>query len=526
MAHDGRELELKLAVDPASVRRLKAHLKGLLQGRYPVSVSLDSVYFDTPEHTLRANALALRLRRTGSGYVQTIKAGEGRPIGIFDRSEWEQPAAGYSAEHLLIKDTPVERVLGKQRLGSLRPVFQTRVRRTSYRLSRDGSPVEASLDEGYVEAGRQRCRLCELELEWAGKHSHGATGKLFALAKRLDRIVPMRLCLKDKAERGYELIERQVATGVPLAPIALGRDTSNEEAFRIISRACLGEVIRNEPGMLAGDGEALHQMRVALRRLRAAIGMFRQMVSDRQCLRIKAGLRWIMGELGAARDLDVFMAEVLTPLRHRHAKDPGFLRTRRDFERDRRKAHEHAAIAVKSRRYRLLILETAEWIENGSWTRRGDHKSRRRRAKSVERYAVRKLERSWRKLKRGCNRLSDRSALERHRLRIRAKKLRYAVEFFRGLFPRPRSTRRCTTIVRRLKHLQDALGALNDVVARESLASRFALSLRRVRPVSDSVARAFSAGLIFGEEDARMAELLDTAESAYRDLLKVEPFWK
>ena len=90
------------------------------------------------------------------------------------------------------------------------------------------------------------------------------------------------------------------------------------EAFRAIARNCLRQIIANEPVMCAGRAEGLHQMRIGLRRLRAAIAIFADVVGDEDQKKIKSELKWITQELGPARDLDVFAADVLEPLRASH----------------------------------------------------------------------------------------------------------------------------------------------------------------------------------------------------------------
>ncbi len=523
MSKEPREIELKLGLDPADVRRVKRFLGRVFGGAAPVARALVSVYFDTPELALRTRGISLRVRRVGRRYVQTVKVADGQTAGIFDRPEWEHTVSGPDPDLSQTKGTALEHVVSKRISDSLRPIFQTSIRRTTFRLSHSGSQIDASVDEGFVKAGKRRAPLCELELE----RVRGETERLFSVAKALDCVVPLRLCVKSKADCGYELLRRHGAGAEPAAAVHLLKSFTSEEAFRVIGRQCLGELIRNEPSMLGGGGEALHRMRIALRRLRAAIATFSRMVGDRHCAMIKADLAWVTGELGPARDLDVFIAEVLTPLRKRHIKAPGFPEICRDFEERRTTAYRDAATAIRSHRYRKLTLDTAEWLETGPWTRSRSHFTHKQCVRPILKYAVEQLARRHRKLRNGPPvGLRDLSPVERHKLRIRGKTLRYATECFADLFTKPKSVRRRKAALSALKDLQASLGALNDVATRESLAAHVALSMRRGSKVSSPLAKAFSAGVIFGEQDARIAQLLESAERAYARLLKTKPFWK
>jgi len=122
--------------------------------------------------------------------------------------------------------------------------------------------------------------------------------------------------------------------------------------------------------------------------------------------------------------------------------------------------------------------------------------------------------------------LQQLSAPERHRLRIRAKKLRYATEFFAELFTQGKRAKRCKAALSALRDLQGTLGALNDIATRESLTSHIATAKRSASRAASGAKRAFAAGMIFGAEEADIAQLLDSAERAYTRFLKVKPFVK
>jgi triphosphatase len=144
---------------------------------------------------------------------------------------------------------------------------------------------------GKVEAGPQSSPLCELELEL----KRGESAELFKLARMLAEEVPVQLAVKSKAERGYALIAGKVPGAVKAAPVALTPDCSRQAAFQTIARACLRQLVANAPVTLRGDPEGLHQMRVALRHLRAAISLFADMLLGPQTEEMKAQFKWITG---------------------------------------------------------------------------------------------------------------------------------------------------------------------------------------------------------------------------------------
>ena len=161
-----------------------------------------SVYFDTDKHKLRKHGLMLRVRRIRNRYVQTIKATNNS--GPFERDEWEVEIAGRKPDLSLAKDTPLERVLTDKLRRQLKPVFETRVKRTVYQLSGDEHEIALTVDHGAIDTGEHSRPLCEIELELE-------RGKRYGSLRCRTRTDPgasgSRLALKSKAERGYELID-------------------------------------------------------------------------------------------------------------------------------------------------------------------------------------------------------------------------------------------------------------------------------------------------------------------------------
>ena len=265
-------------------------------------------------------------------------------------------------------------------------------------------------------------------------------------------------------------------------------------------------------------------MRIGLRRLRTAISIFKDVVADFNRDRVKSELEWITNELGPARDLDVLNAEVLRSLENIVPLDRDLSQIRKEFEPRRRQAHNQAKRSIKSTRFAHAILEAAEWIEFGAWTFTDDPLQRLRREGLMGAHAAAELARRRVKIRKEGKRLRDTSEEQRHKLRIQAKKLRYAIEFFASVFTGEKRERRRKAALSALKDLQGALGDLNDIAVRERLMSEIADAnpKRGKRPSRVP----FVAGVIYGSQEARRDDLVKAVDRAHAEFSHVKTFWK
>jgi len=356
-----KEIELKFEVTPQDLRKLRG--ARVLRRKPLKEEDLVSVYFDTPKHKLARNDVTLRVRHNGAKCLQTIKSGG--LAGSFRRGEWEHETKGDVPNLRKARDTALAPLLTKKLKRGLKPVFETHIHRTSVPVRKNGTLIEVALDEGRVRAGRRSAPISELELEL----KRGKTGDIFKLAHEMGKLAPATLSLKSKSERGYDLIENKPAKAVGAEKIRLQRGMNTADAFRIIGRSILRHIAGNETAVRRSDSEGVHQMRVGLRRLRAAISLFAKLLGDQETERVKAELKWLTGELAPARDLDVYMRNEIEPLRRdaptrRGMKElAGALTLRRDA------AFGKASAAVESRRYRSLLLDTLQWLETGDWAK-------------------------------------------------------------------------------------------------------------------------------------------------------------
>lgn len=512
-ARQGTEVELKLEFDPADTARIASHpaLKDSLVP--PSDQDLVSVYFDTPDCALHRLGVYLRIRDSGGRYVQTVKSAKSKTA-LLERLEWEREIPSGALDLDGVEGTALEPLLTPAIRASLRPLFETRIARRIYRVERDGAEIEVAIDRGEIATRTHTRPITELELEL----KQGEKRALFRLAQVLAETVPFRLEVKTKAERGYELLQNRLYQAERAADVDIPPEMEAGEAFRAIAQSCLRQIMANEPSMCMGQTESLHQMRIGLRRLRAAIAVFADVVDDDDVKKITGELKWITKELGPARDLDVFGADVLRPLRAKRPEDEGLASSHRQFEEKRMAAYARAAAAARSLRFRAAMLDLAGWIETGPWSTDNDKERQSLRTRPVADHAEHELARLRKRIKRKGADLRHRSVKQRHRLRIRAKRLRYATEFFAATFPGEARAKRRVEMLSALKDLQDALGGLNDLATRHALiADELKGDTGRAEGVA---ARAHLAA-----PDTEEALLLK-AEQAFARFAETKAFWK
>ena len=510
-----KEIEVKLELAPATLLSLKKIPLFQTIKAAPKRASQVSVYFDTDEHKLRQKGLMLRVRREGRRYTQTIKSTTN--FGLFERDEWETEIAGREPDLNQANGTVPGPLLSKKVRRRLKPLFETRVRRTVYPVVDDERAIALAVDRGTIDTGTRSQRLCEIEIEL----ERGTPAVLFDVARELTLALPARLAVKSKSERGYEIVDGEQELPVKAAPVDLPAGTSTREAFRMIGLACLKQVINNEAALIKGDPEGVHQMRVGLRRLRAAMSLFAVLLRDPQTEAIKTELKWLAEELGPARELEVLVNRVVAPMNRRGRRWRGMPLLSQEFAERRDVALKYARGAVQSARFRVLTVDIAAWLQAGLWTNPQDDLVRDRGDLPIEMFASEQLARRWRKIRKRGRVLGRLDARSRHKLRIQTKKLRYAAEFFATLFTTKRAVKRRKQFLSTLERLLDGLGDLNDIYVHAKRIAAMGIRHRRAKP-----SRVFAAGLLTGREDARMEAAIITTTEAYAELVKVKPFWR
>jgi inorganic triphosphatase YgiF len=508
----GTENEVKFEVSPDDLQKLAASRSLRPTGGQLVKHKyLVSTYFDTPEHTLRRNGVSLRVRQAGKKCVQTIRtAKDGIALG---RGEWEHKLESNEPNLRAARGTALEPLLSKNLRRDLDPIFATHVHRTLVLLRSGNSRVELALDQGRVRAGHNSTPLAEVELEL----KNGSVADLFKAARMVTKLVPAKLAVRSKSEQGYDLVEDQPVSAVRASKITLKRKATFSSAFQAIARSVLHHIAANQPAVLAAQPEGVHQMRIAVRRLRAAIWVFSKLLQSKQTEMIKRDLKWLAEKLGPVRDLDAFLDTKVNRLASAEPPIAGLADLISELIYRRDLAAEAAKIAVASARYRFLIFNALEWIEDGTWLKRASIRGNQR----TKSFAIHLFDRRIKKAKGRAKNVRKLNVRDRHKLRIAMKKLRYTADFFESLFSGSANAKALSRYKDCLERLQDSLGALNDIAVHHKLVTKLGADSeeKKSRLVS------FAAGAVVGSERSEIEPLLDVAQKAARKLRRAEEFW-
>jgi inorganic triphosphatase YgiF len=474
---------------------------------------LTSTYYDTPDGALRRRKLTLRVRERDGQYTQTVKE-ESPAQGILSRGEWEDavdenrpdPTAAESGPHL--PDIPA---------GDVRPVFVTEIRRTAFEIEpAPGTAIEASIDEGQIRAldDDRAESVVEIELEL----KRGDAALIYDIALRLLEVAPLRIETRSKSERGYHLIGGgdDAPPAIHAEPIELHPEMTAEAALGAIGRTCLAQLLRNEPAVLTGSPEGVHQMRVAVRRLRSAIPSFKKFLPQDDVRWVAEELRWLGRALGPARNLDIFATELLPGARCVLPDHPGWDSLSTDLDWLRRGAHEKGKEAVLSQRYTQAMLRLLRWFDGRGWRRGSSSDEPGSLSCPIIGSVSSVLDRRMRNVRHRSKDFKLLPPPKRHKLRIAVKKLRYTMELFGSLF----GLHDLAAFAGRLKHLQTDLGYVNDVrVAHEYITELFA----EIEPRSLS---ALAWVALLETHDQHIAAGERKLRRHLRQLVDTTPFWR
>lgn len=458
------ETELKLRISPNHMARLKRHplLRTLTSGR-PQNRRLYNVYFDTPERYLQQHAMALRLRRSGRQWLQTLKGGGGVQAGLHQRNEWETPVPGEALELDALEQAGAMHLPGKVR-KALRAEFVTDFTRSVRMLNFSGAVIELGMDSGVIQAGRRTHTISELELELKA----GQPVQLFELALVLQEIVPMEVEAISKAEYGYRLCDR-MQPAVARAEIPdLRQDATLAQALQGMIWSCLTQLQANVPGAVARLGdEYLHQIRVSLRRLRVLLGLAAAVQADAELASLRQALADLSVELGKLREWDVFVGVTLPPARAQLAGLADMEGVIRYSEGQRRQQYVQARHSLQAQAFQRLLLRFGAWMLGGYWEQLVWQAEAAGKQIQLFQFARLVLRRRSKQAHRLYLQLAQSPSPEQlHGLRIACKKLRYSAELFASLY-KHHGVRRYLAA---LSAVQDKLGILNDIaVARRLL---------------------------------------------------------
>ncbi|MCX2860511.1 CYTH and CHAD domain-containing protein [Paucibacter sp. PLA-PC-4] len=485
------EVELKFQVPNARREALRRWVVGSV-AQPARRQRLQAAYFDTPARDLARAGLALRLRREGLRWVQTLK-GAGADgmtrlehnVDLSDRSA-ALPAldaarhAGHPAGERLLA------LLASLPAGTLVCLFRTDIWRLKRPLRTRLGVVELAFDEGFLIAeaaagGLQRLPVCELEIELLS----GAPQAVLEVAQRHALRQGLWLDQRTKAQRG-DMLARAEAMAPPVGarPAQLQRGSTPAQGLHAALLGCLQQILPNASQLADGlfTPEHLHQLRVGLRRLRSALALFKGLdpaADDQTLAELSAAL---FRGLGAARDGDVlregsWSAELAAALRARWSEAEPVLASSAPAE--------SPALLLRGRSGQMLLLTLMGRIAELAAAPEAEAKAKLKPA------LRRRLQRWSEAVRADAKRFAALDEAQRHRLRKRIKRLRYGLEFSAGLF----ESKELKRWSRGLAAAQEALGELND------------LALALQQGAGDDDRRFFALGWLQARHDQRLREL-------------------
>lgn len=506
------EIEVKLIVHPGDMQAVLRAVGDVASITGSPSVKrLESRYYDTPSRTLQSRGMTLRVRRVGKDFIQTVKT---EADGLFARGEWEKPVASFQPELA----APPPGAPGIAAECGLDEVFVTKVERNKLIVRfpawrGDASRIEMAMDTGVIHAGARDVAVNEVELELID----GQAADVFDLGARLAELVPLQLSVDAKSARGYRLADGAPPPSVKADKLDFPDDITLEDGMRRSLQACVRQWLENQSCALDGrDPEGVHQMRVALRRLRSAINFFRDFIPDPPLAEFREQSRWVAGSLGPARDWDVFLLETLPPVLDLWPGHRGLLALYDGARAMRDAGYDEARIVISSPAYTVFALRLAGWIQRRGWHAGLPEDVLEAMQRPMTEHAGHLLDRLHDRALKAGEGFDDLDAEAKHELRIALKKLRYASEFFRSLYRR-KDVKKFRDA---LTDMLDLLGKLNDLTVAQGLCARLMAA-----EIDEELVASGTASLITFHE--QRGQVSDRALSrAWQELRGAEPFWR
>jgi inorganic triphosphatase YgiF len=462
-----REIELKLAIDPCDVSTLReSSILRELTLQHSPRRSLLSVYYDTPCNSLARRGIMLRVRKIGSKRVQCVKM-NAATTSVFQRTEFESPIRGNRPDLTQIADPDVRRAVQKRcARHELARVFATNVVREAWLLRLGRSQIECAIDRGVIESEGKKTPISEVELELKS----GQPARIYELAHRLNAIVPLRIETKSKEARGYDLVEHAKLAVPKAGPILVTAPMSAGECLAAIAQPCVAHILASANfAYKSNDPEGIHQLRVAIRRMRAAFSIFHSAMAENCRPRLAAELQTFGQTLGAARDWDVLVEETIASMPIRLRRQRSTTRLIRVARAKRAEGDKSAQASLRDPQYTEILLQLASWADsqfgpNGSLQQEGKWKPDVL-AGPAPGFAAQVMQTFHDKARKLGRKVRELDPPGIHRLRIRIKKLRCATDFFGGFWPNRRTERYLAA----LKGLQEALGVFHDTTIADEL---------------------------------------------------------
>jgi CHAD domain-containing protein len=432
---------ITLAVPEKLLRKVSRHPWFATAGR-PRRSRAHTVWFDTERFDLRQLGIRLSVIEAGGKSIQRVEADDG-----------SEQLTGYRGSFNFWGIEPTKRRLQLDRAlrRGLSPAFEAHSLVRVWDLSApDCGPVQAKLLQGSLGRDGKEQPFSELQLF---PREPGGVGH-YRVAQQLIAEFGLRREALPVEERGFDLALARDRLAVTAGPSPLLPGQSCVEALRAIAGDCVAQFLANEAGALAArDSEYVHQMRVAMRRLRSGLRAFATLLPADFDARFTPELRAIAGALGAARDWDVTLEELILPVAQAHPEDERLKRLAQESAMLRDAARARCVATLGEGGHHRVLADLLAFL-HCEWQGQADEPT-----PNLESFAAARLDWLHRKMEKATKGATADDVPTLHRLRIAIKRLRYSIEFFEPLFAEAEVRR----YLFRMKDLQTDLGRLNDL---------------------------------------------------------------
>ena len=493
---------------------------------------LHAIYYDTRDRSLFAGGLSLRVQRHGSRFLQTLRqhgSGQGGPANALGGLAWRSPVADLDPDLGCLAGADVlplsAALFERLRTSPLAAVFETERRRQVRQLAFPTAAVTLAIDEGVIEAAAGCQDFAEIRLLL----QDGDAGMLYEIGMRLLELAPVRVNYAGTVRRGYALASGTAPMAEKAAASGLARDFVVDDMIASVLEGCRLHLHANQAAAEGGGAEGVHQMRVALRRLRTALSLLRRELPSATMDGLGVEAKWLADGLGAARAWDVFVSSTLAGPSSLDAAGVDFDALRQAAENPRQAGHASARVAIASVRAQQFELLLGQWIARRGWRNEASRDGLAVLAEPASAMAGRVLARLHNKARREGRDLGRLSATERHALRITLKKLRYAAEFFLPLAAQKRAGSR---FLSRLAKLQDVLGLDHDAATTQPLLDQIEQQ-RQDQPgdaggssgLHQAPALHQAIGVVIGWQGREVLATREVLAERWRRFRALPPFW-
>ena len=423
---------------------------------------LETIYYDTSDHALFGHGMSLRVQRHGKRFTQTLRHhGLGEQIpGI---QTWQAPVDSRAPDLSCLAGIDAGTLPDCLESSPLLALFETRLRRQTRRLDLGGALVDVAFDDGVIETDSRQETLTEIALALQS----GEPGVLYEIGMRLLELAPLRIASAGTVRRGYAMLSAAPPKAAKAAPSGVTRALAVDDMIGVVLAGCQAHLQANL--LVAEDGrspDGVHQMRVALRRMRSALSLLRREMPSPTMGTLAAEAKWAADQLGPARGWDVFLGTTLAAPQRAGTQGTDFAALRQAAELRRAPSYQAVRALLAAPRFGRFQLASSQWVARRGWRNEVDRAGLAVLAEPASAMASRVLTRLHRRALRQGAHFERLGAGERHELRITLKKLRYAAEFFLPLCAAVSQTPR---YLARLARLQDALGLDHDAATTQPL---------------------------------------------------------